>query len=81
LIEKIIGEYYDLEDKHFNENFKRKYFEKETHEILYDFDRIRCSDSIKKNLAEIDTKIIEENLKFSDEYRKYLHICICLFII
>jgi hypothetical protein len=26
VIEKMIGEYYELEDRHFSENFKRKYF-------------------------------------------------------
>jgi len=69
LIERLIGEYYDLEDKHFNENFKRRFFEREVNDILYDWDKIRCSESIKKSLELIDPKIIEENLKFLDEYR------------
>lgn len=70
MIEKMIGEYYNLEDKHFSENFKRRHFEKEVYEIIPNWDRMRCSDRVKRDLADIDTSTIEEQLKFTDEYKK-----------
>lgn len=70
VIEKLIGDYYDQEDRHYNENFKRKYFEKEVYDLMYDWDKIRISDKVKKNLMEVDTATIVDNLKFSDDYKK-----------
>ena len=65
----MIGEYYDLEDRHFSENFKRKYFEKEVYNLMYDWDKIRMSDRAKEAILEIDPKVIYESLIFNDEYR------------
>ena len=59
-----------MEDRHYNENFKRKYFEKEVYDLIYDWDKIRYSDQVKQNLKDVDTDVIIENLKCSDEYKK-----------
>jgi len=47
LIEKIIGEFYDIEDRHFTENYKRKYFEKEVYDTMWEWDKLRVSKHLK----------------------------------
>ena len=66
----MIGEYYDLEDRHFSDGVKRKYFQKEVYGLLYEWDNIRFSDKVKQDIEEVDPKLIAENLSFTDEYRK-----------
>ena len=53
-IEELVGEYYDLQDRHWSENAKRKYFEKEVNSILYQWDKIRYSDKVKADIESID---------------------------
>lgn len=54
IIEKLIGEKFEIEDRHYDEQSKRKYFEKEVHALIHDWDSIRYSDRVKTSIMEVD---------------------------
>eukprot|EP00347_Sterkiella_histriomuscorum_P015818 403355569 len=69
MIQKLIGEYHKLEDEHYHQSMKQKYFDKDINQLLYDWDQIRISEQVKKAIDEVDPLLIVENLKFTDEYK------------
>jgi hypothetical protein len=65
-----MGDLFDISDQLKTETWRKNFFNKEVHEIVFDLDKLLLSDRVKKSLKEVDPKLIIENLKFSDSYRK-----------